>query len=270
MQRTGIETETAAHYTMGNTRERIFSALGLQGRAPGSIEVETLHPVDQLHHGGIELTERMASAAALRPEMRVLDAGSGLGGSARHIAHRFGCAVDAIDLCEEYVLTARELDGLVGLSGKISHKVGSVTDLPFETDSFDLVWSQNVTMNVPDKHTMFSEALRVLRPGGTLVLTHIGRGDGGKVDYPVPWAMTRETCFAAPPDEILRLLSVSGFRSIVDHATEMPLLPPSPPDPDQPDDSLAMGDDMPTRRANSRRAVLAGALVPMLVTARRG
>lgn len=264
-----IEQKVALHYTRGDLTGRIVTALGLKDAEPGSVPVDALFPVDQLHHGGVGLTERMAGAAGINRTMHVLDAGSGIGGAARFLADRFGCTVEAIDLSETFVHTAEELDRLVGLSGRIDHRVGSVTDLPFDDQSFDAVWAQNVTMNVPDKRAMFAQALRVLRPGGVFVLTHIGAGKGGAVDYPVPWAMTAETSFAVAPGDLLQTLADVGFQDIETHAVRAPAPPPLPAQDEQPDDSVAMGDDMVQRRANTARAIADGRLIPMLVTARQ-
>ena len=268
MDKTDLEKKVASHYTRGDITERILAALGLQEAAHGSVSIESLYPADQLHHGGISLTEGMAKVAGIEPGMMVLDAGSGIGGSARYLADRFGCKVEAMDLSEEFVRTAENLDKLVGLSGSITHCTGSVTELPYDSSKFDAVWSQNVTMNVSDKRAMFAEAIRVLRPGGVYVLTHIGEGNGDTVDYPLPWAMTEDTSFAAPPAKLLQILADVGFQNIADHAKDAPTVPPAPTVDSQIDDS-AMGDDMPQRRANSGRAVADGRLVPMMVTAVR-
>ncbi len=185
-----IENNVAAHYTRGDVTERILAQLGLNDATAGSVPVASLFPVDQLHHGGVALTEGMAKAAGVKSGMNVLDTGSGIGGSARFLVDRFDCEVDALDLSAEFVRTAEDLDKLVGLHGKINHRVGSVLDLPYDSNSYDVVWCQNVAMNVADKATMFAEAYRALRPGGVYVLTYIGKGSGRAVDSPLPWAMT--------------------------------------------------------------------------------
>jgi len=268
MDTASIEAKVAAHYTRGDLTDRIVTALELQNAASGSVQVDALYPVDQLHHGGVGLTERMAEVAGIVHAMRVLDSGSGIGGSSRFLVDRFACAVDAIDLSEEFVRTAENLDRLVGLSDRITHCVGSVTALPYDDGTFDAVWAQNVTMNAPDKRAMFAEAWRVLRPGGVYVLSHIGAGAGGVIDYPVPWAMTAETSFVMSPGELLQTLVDIGFEDIEDHQARAPIASPPPAQNDQPDDSVAMGDDMPRRRANSARAIADGRLIPMMITAR--
>ena len=267
MEHADIEKKVAGHYTQGNVTARIVEALRLQPSDHGRVSVETLFPVDQLHHGGLALTENMAKLAGIGPNTKVLDAGSGIGGAARYLADRFGCAIDAIDLCEEYVGTAQELDKIVGLQGKIAHRAGSVTELPFPDKTFDVVWSQNVTMNVPDKAAMFAEAFRVLRPGGVYVFSHMAETGRGSIDYPLPWAMTADTSFATPSDGMLKGIADAGFDRVTDHAAGAP--PPPPASAVQPQDMFAMGDDMPQRRANGGRAVEGGRLIPMLVIAYR-
>ena len=264
-----IEKIVASHYSSGQVTERILSALGLQGASNGSVKVDQLFPVDQLHHGGVGLTERMAKLSSISAQFTVLDAGSGIGGSARFLVDRFDCKVDAIDLSEEFTRTAQDLDELVALKGRIQHRVGSVLDLPYGLETFDVVWCQNVSMNVSDKNAMFAEAFRVLRPGGVYVMSHIGEVDDAKVEFPLPWAMSADTSFTTRPEDFLTMLKEAGFEKIVDHAKGVPLAPPPAMVEGQPDDSAAMGDDMPERRANSGRGVASGNLVPMLVTAQR-
>ena len=96
----------------------------------------------------------------------MLDAGSGIGGTARFLANRYGCRVTTIDLTEEYCETSRWLNQLVALDDRISVHQGDVTDLPFNAATFDVVISQHVQMNVADKAGLYDEARRVLRPEG--------------------------------------------------------------------------------------------------------
>ena len=114
----------------------------------------------------------------------VLDAGSGVGGTARYLAERFGCRVTTVDLTEEYCNTSRWLNQLVGLDGYISVQQGDVTDLPFPSASFTVVMSQHVQMNVADKTRLYDEARRVLRPRGRLAIWDIIAGAPGAARLP--------------------------------------------------------------------------------------
>jgi len=265
MSNIDIDQAVAAHYGRGELTERILDALGAGSAGP--LTLGALAQVDQLHHGGLGLTEQLVNIAEIERGMHVLDAGSGIGGAARHLASVCGCTVEAIDLTPEFVNTGAELDELVGLSESISHRVGSVTELPYENSIFDVVWSQNVTMNIADKSAMFSESLRVLRPGGVFAFTHLAKGNGEALDYPLPWAGSAETSFLGNPDEIFEALKDAGFENATKHASAAP--PPPPPPGDGPDDTVVMGEDMPIRRGNVMSAVTDGRLVPMMVTARR-
>lgn len=267
MSNIDIEQTVAAHYGSGELTERILKALGVGPNGTGPLTLTALAQVDQLHHGGLSLTERLVKVAEVERGMHILDAGSGIGGAARHLASVCGCTVEAIDLTPEFVNTGAELDKLVGLSESISHCVGSVTSLPYEDNSFDMVWSQNVTMNIADKSAMFGEALRVLRPDGVFAFTHLAKGNGEALDYPLPWASSAETSFLEEPDEIIEGLISAGFKNAINH----PPAAPTPPAPkgDGPDDTVVMGEDMRVRRGNAMSAVADGRLVPMMVTARR-
>jgi cyclopropane fatty-acyl-phospholipid synthase-like methyltransferase len=59
--------------------------------------------------------------------MRVLDAGCGIGGSSRHLAHTYGCRSEAIDLTPQFVEAAARLNKLCGMDSVITVRLGSAT-----------------------------------------------------------------------------------------------------------------------------------------------
>src|SRR3954463_10033471 len=122
-------------------------------------------------------TARLVDLLGITSDQCVLDAGSGIGGTARFIAGRCGCQVTAVDLSAEYCETARWLDRLVGLDDRISVRQADVTELPFADATFDVAVSQHVQMNVADKARLYTEARRVLVGGGRLALWDIASGD---------------------------------------------------------------------------------------------
>lgn len=103
----------------------------------------------------VRLTEEYARGA------RVLELGCGTGLILERIAKVAKEAV-GIDLSEGMAERARE-------RGLDVH-LGSVTDLPFADESFDLAYSFKVLAHVPDIETAIREAVRVTRPGGHLLL----------------------------------------------------------------------------------------------------
>src|SRR3954471_1077757 len=138
------------HYGSAHLFERMMAALKAAGHDTSHPTVEMLNLIDQLHVGGLNSTKAQAKLVDITNGTRVLDAGCRVGVSSRYLAHNFGCRVEAIDLTPEYVETAARLNELCGLSATVAVREGSVTDLPYQDGNFDLVWCQNVTMNVED------------------------------------------------------------------------------------------------------------------------
>ena len=194
------------HYTTDNLLERIFGALVMTGRDPFSLTVDDLASVDQFHSRGRQSTEELAQLAQPAEDDRVLDVGCGLGGSVRFLAHRFGCRVCGVDLTTEYIRVAEKLTELVGLAHRCSWVVGSATDLPFDNDSFDIVWTEHAQMNIEDKSAMYRELARVLKPHGRLVFHDIFAGNT-PIIYPVPWAENAAISFLCTEQDARHLIA---------------------------------------------------------------
>lgn len=162
----GVNRAVKTHYGSPHLAQAIIAALEDAGADIQRLSPEELAPIDEFHIRGRTATLELAQAAGLRSTMRVLDVGSGIGGTSRCLAKEFGCRVTGIDLTEEYCQVASMLTEKVGLDGLIDYQQGNATDLPFEDNEFDVVWTEHVAMNIPDKRRLYGEMHRVLRPGG--------------------------------------------------------------------------------------------------------
>src|SRR5439155_15800810 len=107
--------------------------------------------------------------------------GCGIGGPARYLAHTYGCRVDGIDLTPELIETGRVLTERCKLADRVVLQVGNALDLPYPDQTFDVVWCQNVAMNISDKAGLLAGAYRVLKPGGLITSTQYSVGAVGDV-----------------------------------------------------------------------------------------
>src|SRR5260370_10615189 len=206
---TDIQIET--QYSTGASRQAIEQALVAAGKDLGHLQPADLALLEDFHTMGRIATIQLADLVQITPDDEVLDAGSGIGGTARYVAERSRCHVVAVDLTEEYCATARWLNQLAGLDDRICVRQADVTDLPFEDATFTLMFSQHVQMTVGDKVLLYVEARRGLAAGGRLALWDIVAAEDGRPDFPVPWADRPEYSHLTTSDRLRMAVGTSGF-----------------------------------------------------------
>ena len=257
-----------AQYSTGLSRRNIEQALITAGKDLGHLQPADLGPLEDFHTLGRIATSQLAELAKITSEDAVLDAGSGIGGTARFLADQYRCRVTAIDLTEEYCETARWLNQLTRLDDRISVRQGDVTDLPFADASFDVVTSQHVQMNVADKTRLYREARRVLARGGRLAIWDITAGPPGELDYPLPWADNEQSSFVESREQYTKLLSSAGFVVERDEDRTAALASAGPPAPGSLTPGDLFGAGFAERVGNNLAATRAGILSPVLIVAR--
>ncbi len=97
----------------------------------------------------------------------LLDVGCGVGGSSRVLAKDYGFDVTAVTISPSQVERATELTP-AGVSAQFF--VDDAMALSFPDESFDVVWSLEAGPHMPDKAVFAKELLRVVKPGGLLVV----------------------------------------------------------------------------------------------------
>lgn len=107
----------------------------------------------------------------------VLDVGCGIGGSSRILARDYGFSVTGVTISPQQVRRAQQLTP-EGLDAKFV--VNDALNLSFPDASFDVVWSIEAGPHMPDKAKYAQEMMRVLKPGGTLVVADWNQRDDRK------------------------------------------------------------------------------------------
>jgi MPBQ/MSBQ methyltransferase len=104
--------------------------------------------------------------------MKILDVGCGIGGATRRLASK--CVggdshVTGITLSQKQANRATSLAKAQGVPNA-EFKVMDALNMTFPDDSFDMVWACESGEHMPDKKRYVEEMVRVLKPGGTLVI----------------------------------------------------------------------------------------------------
>jgi len=134
-----------------------------------------------LSPGGPEEVARLLEGSDISG-CRVLDIGCALGAIDELLVARHGArAVVGIDVDPALL---RKMDARIaraGLADRITGQLVTPGPLPFAASSFDVVFSKDSLVQIPDKAALFAEVRRVLRPGGRFIASDWLRGGHG--DY---------------------------------------------------------------------------------------
>ena len=126
---------------------------------------------EQIHVGGEKETEILAEKVGINKDSIILDVCSALGGPARHLSKMFGCKVTGLDATQKMIDEAIKRTKNLSYSNLIEYKLGNALDMPFKTETFNVVWGQDAWCYITDKKKLIEESYRVLKPNGVIAFT---------------------------------------------------------------------------------------------------
>jgi phosphoethanolamine N-methyltransferase len=147
-------------------------------------------------------------------DARVLDIGCGVGGITVDLVRRHGAFhVTGIDVERPVCTHAAARVERHGLTDRIEIRLVEPGRLPFDGESFDVVFSKDSIVHIADKESLCRDLFRVLRPGGWFVasdwlISHDGEPSAEMAAYITAEGLDFEM---ASPTRYQRALGAAGF-----------------------------------------------------------
>lgn len=178
--------------------------------------LEALWGEGYLSPGGPDEVDRVISGLQLQGR-RLLDIGCGSGGITLHLLEAHGVAeATGFDVELPVIEAARRRAEAKNLSDRARFVCGAPGPLPFADGSFDVVFSKDALLHVPDKDALFAEIFRVLKPGGVFAASNwmIGH-DGEPSDDMKAYIAAEGLSFSmASPARYRAAMERAGFRDV--------------------------------------------------------
>ncbi|MDM8568733.1 methyltransferase domain-containing protein [Thiotrichales bacterium HSG1] len=163
-----VAVETARSYYNSDDADNFYATIwGGEDIHIGLYESEQ----DSIFDASRKTVHRLANLVSLNNESKVLDIGSGYGGTARYLAKTTGCKVDCLNLSETQNQRNRQLNQEQNIADRITVIDGSFELIPTENEQYDLVLSQDAILHSGNRKQVFVEVFRVLKPDGNFVFT---------------------------------------------------------------------------------------------------
>ena len=151
----------------------------------------------------------------LRSDAFVLEVGCGSGGYALHLAEKVGCRLVGLDVNAHGVRNANQLALERGLASHARfEQCDASKNLPFDDNTFDAVFSNDVLCHLPGRRTVLAEMFRVLKPGGQMLFSDALVVGGMVSNEEIATRSSIGFYVYSPPGENERLMKLAGFRDI--------------------------------------------------------
>lgn len=183
-----------------------------------AVRHERLYGTGYQGPGQPEVFEHLAARLDLRPGMRVLDVGCGLGGDACRLVRGFGVSVVGLDAAPDMLALAAERAAQAGVpAGSVRFVQGDVRTSPvLEDGPFDVVWTRDAGAFLPwaDKVAAWARLAAAQASGGRVLVTDYCIGPAGAgADFQE--RMLRWGQHMITPAEYVSLLEGAGYVDVV-------------------------------------------------------
>jgi len=155
------------------SESQVLEKLAQTGADTSVLSVEMLQQHDQDHFGGIPATDALAQHAQINESTHVLDLCCGLGGPARYLAYHYGCRVTGVDMNTDRLAGAVRLTERTKLQDRVLFHHANALQTGLADETFDAIVSQEAFCHIPNKKTLITECVRLLKTGGRIVYTDI-------------------------------------------------------------------------------------------------
>lgn len=159
---------------------------------------------EQIHIGGFKSSLSLYQKAGIQAGSKGVDLCSCIGAGMRFLVRFCGVGhMTGVDATPEIVSRGRQIIADEGLSDKIEFVLGNASNTGLES-GYDFVWGEDAWCYVEDKHALIKEAIRLVKPGGTVAFTDWVEG---------PNPMTTEES-----DRFLAFMKFPNLANIEDYA----------------------------------------------------
>jgi tocopherol O-methyltransferase len=142
-----------------------------EGERPDADGADRQSATDRLVH-------ELVAYAGVPGGAHIMDVGSGIGGPALYLAGTLHCTVVGVTLSASQAARANEKAQEAGLAERAEFHQLDALSTGFADESFDVLWAVESLMHIADRDAFFTEAMRLLRPGGRLAIATWSVRDG--------------------------------------------------------------------------------------------
>lgn len=174
-----------------------------------------------VHQAALNENDFVAKLASCNKDLKILDAGCGVGGTAIYLAKKYHYSITGITLNSPQVKIAQQHAKKNEVSDLVSFSTADYTQTQFADNTFDCVYAIESVSHSPSKLAFTNEAFRILKPGGKLVIAdgYVKRQPENSLERKLLYSY--QLAFALPEasmeNDMTNALQKSGFIHVQGH-----------------------------------------------------